>query len=225
MLFVNNLNPKIMETITSPIAMSEALKTALQEEMNARGVNLLHYSFVEEKVISALNDAKVKDAFLRPLGIFPVSSCADTRNFNDRKKEIKSYFSDNYKNWKLARKQEGLPTGNLDIREMQPSKDGTYQTIWNSFGRPLEDMVVTENRILQIMFGEDAESKKIREVLDVKNRWSHFLIAVYVNGTTEFFVVYVYLYLFENGWHFRLDRLDYAHVWNGNFLYRFVAAV
>lgn len=210
------------ETLTTPTALSEALKNALQEEMNTRGILPGHYSFIEEKVIAAMNDAKAKDEFLRPLGAFNVPSYADTRNFADRRKEIKSYFSDNYGKWNLARKQNSLSAGNLDIREMQPGKDGNYQTIWDSFGRPLSEMVVTENRILQIMFSEDAECQKIREVLDVRNCWTHFLISVDVDGKTEFFVVLVRLY--DDGWDFGLNRLGRANVWHGSRLSWFVAA-
>lgn len=223
-----------METIDTLALLSEALQQAIKDEMELRGIQPEHYSSIETQVHNALNNAKAKDEFLKLLGIFETPGYADTRNFMDRKKEIKSFFSENYVTWKLARPQQVVIPGKLDIREMQPGKDGTYRDAYDSFGRPRKDMAVSENFILMLMFAkeEDFEEKedwekveRIRQVLDMRNRWIHFLIAVDVDGEqeTQFFVVDVDLD--GGGWRFGLGRLGNADVYDGDRLNRFVAAV
>jgi hypothetical protein len=162
---------------------------------------------------------KIEEDFLNDLGIYSISGYSEIKNLGDHKKDFKSFFDSDYKKWKLAQSQEALKAGNLDIKEMKPGKNGNYSKIFNAFGRPLDEMAVTENRINQILFSEDAESKKIREVLDLKNFWTHFL----VKKDNEFFVVDVNLT--SGGLNLHVNRFDDANVWNGAYRNRFVAAV
>jgi hypothetical protein len=161
---------------------------------------------------------QTKVDFLKSLGIFPVLSWEEIKNLGNRKDDF-TFFDDDYYKWKLVSDQKPLEIGNLEIKEMQPGKNGNYSEIFNSFGRSLKELVVPQNRISQILFSENDESKKIRDTLDLKNHWTHFLI----EENDEFFVACVDLD--SDGLYFTVDRLDDSRVWDGRYLGRFVVAV
>jgi hypothetical protein len=173
-----------------------------------------------QKVLKeSLMPLEKEEDFLNDLGTYSVSECNETKNLLDHKKDFKSYFSDNYKNWNLAQSQQALKASNLNIKEMKPGKNGNYSKIYNSFNRPLDEMAVTENRIIQILFSKDEESKKIRKLLDFNNFWTHFL----VKANEEFFVVSVLLD--SDGLNLNVGRFNDVSVWGGGGRYHFVAAV
>lgn len=211
----------MVETKNATHVVSEGLRIAIETEMQNRGIMPGHYGSIEQKIDEALRSAKAMDEFLYDMGLYAVPAYGETKNLSDRKKDFPSYFSENYQTMKLARKQQPIPSGSINIKKMQPGKDGTYQTIFASFGRPLASMVVTENRILEILFSESEECKKIRTDLDLETTWAHFLIQPDADKE-EFFVVKVYRY--SGGLHLVVYPLGRGRVWHGVDGDRFVVA-
>jgi hypothetical protein len=109
-------------------------------------------------------------------------------------KKFPGFHDEDLKNWNLDDLQtagEALP---ISVYEMQPGKDGTFQKIFNSFNRPLTDLVVKQNRIEQFvddhadllrtdgyatMFLVERESDKALFVVDVGRGAGGLGVSVY----------------------------------------------
>jgi len=195
-----------------------ALKKQIEWEIEKRGINPAEQKFIEDSILEIFATAEAKEKLLLDRGIFSLPAWNDTKNLLDRKADFKSYFSEFYEKQNLAQSQQALPARSVNIRRMQPGKDANYQTVFDSFGRPLDDMVVSENTICQILFSEDEESKAIRAELDLKSTWAHFLIKV----GKKFFVVRACLD--SDGLGLGVRGLGDSPVWGGEGEFRFVVS-
>ncbi len=112
------------------------------------------------------------------------------------------YFDSDFENWNV---DEGL-TAKRGTTVAVLTEDKTYSQIYTD----PETQCVSQEDVMDFI-----ESHQD----DLKEHWHHFLIK---NSKGEFFVVRVVLR--GGGLFFNLSRLDYAHVWYGNYRYRYAAA-
>lgn len=200
----------------------------------------------------------VKNQLLGFVGRFSVpatESVSTMLEYNDR---FTKHFSKNYMMLDLQRRPQPLPATTFDVWEMQPfldpdskdpkiSGDATYEQIYDAFtlpiGRTLNDLAVTENRVLQILFDEGEELDKLRTALfgavevvnghegsglsatgkkEMMNRWFHFLTLVQIKGANHFFPYAIYYHAKDLNWHFGVEQKRYPEVWKGQYQRRFI---
>ncbi len=178
-------------TVSTDQDVSAELLESIKNEMHALGINPLHLNFVKQGVKTLLNEAKGKDEFLIPMGIYHLPECTHTKTLADHKADCKSYYSENYTKHGLDKEvQTPGPAISIDMRKMQKGKDGNYQKIFDSFGKPLAELAIPQNRIVDIIFSVAEQCKKLRDDADLKDFWLHLLVKKenVEAGDEEFFV-------------------------------------
>lgn len=204
-------------TEISEKVISLELEKAIQSEMQNWNINPIHLPFIKEQMQKALYDAESKDNLLCHVGSYVLPRWNETKNLVDHRKDFKSFFDEDLINWNLNEKQNSADELRIITKKMQSDKNGTYQTIYDSLARPLESMAIDQNRICQILFSDDIVCKKIRQDLDLKNTWTHFLVK---RKDGSFFVVNVNLD--GDGLSVPVDELALSHVWYGEREFLFV---
>ena len=176
--------------------------------------------------------------FLVQIGVYLLPVCNHTKTVHDHKKDCTSYFGGEWykKKWKLD--EQVLETGPprfLDMRRMQKGKDGNYKTIFSSFGRPLNEIAISQNRIVDTIFPTVESETSKRFFLDanllkfdlhflVKNHYSE-MHPDYKKDPIEDYLIFHFKIYKSSGIFFSVGKFSYEYIWCGERENRFIALI
>lgn len=139
-------------------------------------------------------EREAEKSFLKHVTNVTMKPCPAGRSLAQAKDKFPGYHDVDFKRWNLDEAQVSGHELSLSIYEMQNGKDGTLKKIFNSFNRPLADLIVKQNRIEQFVdeHPDLLHPKNYATMFLIERESDKALFVVHVHRVSGGLRVYVY---------------------------------